>query len=176
MVSWFRQRNGNDSFVPRADVPAVNIPGGDVSAADDAETGELPILDARGIPVDEAFHRGDIAKFAQQQFAQQSGQTDAGLERVLAEREKLIQLCLYALDRARSNGIAQKLEHGLAEIGVVALRPDGARFDPATHEAGGTLPTEDEGLIGTIAETEIPGFVDRDRLLRAPIVTVYTKR
>jgi hypothetical protein len=27
-----------------------------------------------------------------------------------------------------------------------------------------------------VAETEVAGFADRERLLRAPIVTVYTKR
>jgi molecular chaperone GrpE len=99
-----------------------------------------------------------------------------GLERALAERQSLIQLCLYALDRARSGGVVERLEHGLAAIGVRALRPDGDKFDPALHEAGGALPTDDVALDGVVAETEVPGFADRERLLRAPVVTVYTKR
>ncbi|WP_371827669.1 nucleotide exchange factor GrpE [Amycolatopsis sp. WQ 127309] len=99
-----------------------------------------------------------------------------GLERALADREALIQMCLYALDRARSGGVVERLEEGLAAIGVQALRPDGERFDPARHEAGGALPTEDPALDGVVAETEVTGFADHDRLLRAPIVIVYAKK
>lgn len=97
-------------------------------------------------------------------------------EQALADRQALIQLCLYAMDRARSDGVAERLEKGLAAIGVHALRPDGARFDPARHEAGGAVRTDDPGLEGTVAETEVPGFTDHERLLRAPVVTVYTRR
>src|SRR3954468_3608348 len=98
------------------------------------------------------------------------------LERALADRHALIQMCLYALDRARSGGVVERLEEGLAAIGVQALRPDGQRFDPARHEAGGAIPTEDPALEGIVAETEVTGFADHDRLLRAPIVTVYAKK
>jgi molecular chaperone GrpE (heat shock protein) len=98
------------------------------------------------------------------------------LERALADRQALIQMCLYALDRARSGGVVERLEEGLAAIGVQALRPDGERFDPARHEAGGAVPTDDPALDGVVAETEITGFADHDRLLRAPIVTVYAKK
>lgn len=98
-----------------------------------------------------------------------------GLDQVLAERKSLVQLCLYALDRARSAGVAERLEEGLAGVGVTALRPDGIRFDPAFHEAGGTVSTTDETLDGLVAETEVVGFSDRGDLLRAPIVTVYSK-
>lgn len=97
-------------------------------------------------------------------------------EQALADRQALIQLCLYAIDRARSGGVAERMEQGLAAIGVHAVRPDGQRFDPARHEAGGAVPTDDPGLEGTVAETEVVGFVDDDRLLRAPVVTVYTRR
>jgi molecular chaperone GrpE (heat shock protein) len=95
-------------------------------------------------------------------------------EQALAERRALIGMCLYALDRARSAGVAARLEEGLAEVGVRAVRPDGERFDPAVHEAGGTAPTDDPALVGLIAETEVPGFTDRGQSLRAPIVIVYT--
>ncbi|MGK3200087.1 nucleotide exchange factor GrpE [Amycolatopsis sp. MEPSY49] len=98
------------------------------------------------------------------------------LERALADRQALIQMCLYALDRARSGGVVERLEEGLAAIGVQALRPDGERFDPARHEAGGAVPTDDPALDGVVAETEVTGFADHDRLLRAPIVTVYAKK
>jgi hypothetical protein len=103
-------------------------------------------------------------------------QVGTDLERALADRHALIQMCLYALDRARSGGVVERLEEGLAAIGVHALRPDGERFDPARHEAGGAVPTDDPALDGIVAETEVTGFADHDRLLRAPIVTVYAKK
>lgn len=103
-------------------------------------------------------------------------QAPADIERLREERAKLIQLCLYALDRARSGGVVERLEEGLAGIGVTALRPDGERFDPALHEAGGTVSTSDSGLDGIVAETEVVGFTDSGKILRAPIVTVYAKR
>ena len=99
--------------------------------------------------------------------------TEELLEQALAERRALVQLCLYALDRARSPGVVERLEEGLAGIGVSALRPDGDVFDPAHHEAGGTQPTQDLTMDGVVAETEVVGFADRGRLLRAPIVIVY---
>jgi molecular chaperone GrpE len=98
------------------------------------------------------------------------------VERALADRQVLIQLCLYALDRARSGGVMQRIEQGLAGVGVTAVRPDGQRFDPAVHEAGGAVLTDDPALDGVVAETEVVGFADHDKLLRAPVVTVYTKR
>ncbi|WP_312872488.1 nucleotide exchange factor GrpE [Kibdelosporangium persicum] len=98
------------------------------------------------------------------------------LKQALAERDSLVQLCLYALDRARSAGVVERIEEGLAGIGVSAIRPDGDLFDPARHEAGGTVPTQDVTMDGVVAETEVVGFADRGRLLRAPIVTVYKAR
>ncbi len=95
------------------------------------------------------------------------------LDRALAERDTLIELCLYALDRARSSGVAERLASGMDGVGVHLLRPDGERFDPSRHEAGGTLATDDPALDGLVAETEFPGFADRDRLVRPPVVTVY---
>ena len=104
------------------------------------------------------------------------GDVSALLERALADRHALVELCLYALDRARSGGVAERLEQGLAGVGVAAVRPDGQRFDPAAHEAGAAVLTDDPALDGTVAETELVGFTDRDEQLRAPIVTVYRKR
>lgn len=98
------------------------------------------------------------------------------VDHLAAERRSLVALCLYAHDRARSSGVAERIEEGLAAVGVLALRPDGDRFDPALHEAGGTVGTEDEALEGTVAETEVVGFSDRGQVLRAPIVTVYTAK
>lgn len=105
-----------------------------------------------------------------------AGEPDGLLDRALSERRALVRLCLYALDRARSAGVAERIEEGLAAVGVTAVRPDGERFDPSRHEAGGTVPTDDPALDGVIAETEVVGFDDRGQQLRAPIVTVYTLR
>ena len=96
------------------------------------------------------------------------------LDQALTERRTLVQLCLYALDRARSAGVTERIEEALATVGVSALRPDGDKFDPALHEAGGTVDTENAELDGTVAETEVVGFSDRGTTLRVPIVTVYT--
>ena len=101
---------------------------------------------------------------------------DELLDQALAERRALVQLCLYALDRARSAGVVERIEAGLADIGVRAVRPDGDRFDPSRHEAGGVVPTDDPSLEGVVAETEVVGFVDRERPLRPPVVTVYTAK
>ncbi|MGO1053911.1 nucleotide exchange factor GrpE [Crossiella sp. CA198] len=106
---------------------------------------------------------------------------DAASEEVMfdpagGERKKLIQLCLYALDRARSAGVAERIVDGLAGVGVMPVRPDGQRFDPAVHEAGGTEPTDDPALAGLVAETEVVGFLDHGQQVRPPIVTVYTLR
>jgi molecular chaperone GrpE len=98
------------------------------------------------------------------------------LAQTLADRRTLVQLCLYALDRARSEGVAERIERGLAGVGVLAVRPDGDRFDPALHEAGGIVPTDDATLAGSIAQTEVAGFADQGRLLRVPVVTVYQLR
>lgn len=95
------------------------------------------------------------------------------LDRALAERDSLIDLCLYALDRARSAGVAERISAGMEAVGVRTLRPEGERFDPARHEAGGTVATDDPALDGLVAETEMPGFADRGRLVRPPVVTVY---
>lgn len=96
------------------------------------------------------------------------------LDQALTERRTLVQLCLYALDRARSAGVTERIEETLGTIGVSALRPDGAKFDPTLHEAGGTVDTENAELDGTVAETEVVGFSDRGTTLRVPVVTVYT--
>lgn len=98
------------------------------------------------------------------------------LAQSLADRATLVQLCLYALDRARSHGVAERIERGLATVGVLPVRPDGQVFDPARHEAAGVVPTGDPALVGRIAETEVAGFADHGRLVRPPVVTVYQLR
>jgi hypothetical protein len=98
------------------------------------------------------------------------------LTQTLADRGTLVRLCLYALDRARSDGVAERIERGLAGVGVLPVRPEGQPFDPARHEAAGAVPTDDPRLAGLVAATEVAGFTDHGRVLRAPVVTVYQQR
>lgn len=135
----------------------------------DAPTGELPVARSDGTRAAGNASKHDVDSVGM-------ALTAIDHERALADRQALIQLCLYAMDRARSGGVAERIEQGLAGVGVHALRPDGQRFDPSVHEAGGAVPTADKTLEGTVAETEVVGFLDHDRLLRAPVVTVYTRR
>jgi len=181
MASWFkgkRKDSGEDNTVEvRARVIADAVHAG--SYVEQAPSGMLPV------------QYPPAAEAPQQQAPQQPPQEEVELEndfrvepalvsiapevydQVLDERRALVALALYAHDRARSSGVAERIEAGLAEVGVTALRPDGDAFDPAVHEAGGTLDTEDTALDGTVAETEVVGFSDRGLVLRAPIVTVY---
>ncbi len=89
------------------------------------------------------------------------------------ERRQLIDLLIYAWDRARSAGVWERLTVGLAQVGVEVIRPDGESFDPNSHEVGGVEPTSDPLLHNTVAETESVGFRDRGRLIREPVVVVY---
>jgi len=90
-------------------------------------------------------------------------------------RRVLLDLLIYAWDRAKSPGVWERLTAGLEPLGITVLRPDGDRFDPTIHEAGGVEPTDDDALVGTIAETELVGFADRGRLVREPVVVVYRR-
>jgi len=94
-------------------------------------------------------------------------------ENAAAERRILIDLLIYAWDRARSAGVCERLSSGLAQVGVEVIRPDGELFNPEEHEVGGVQATSDALLHNTIAETESAGFRDRDRLIREPVVVVY---
>jgi len=89
------------------------------------------------------------------------------------ERATLVETCIYVRDRATSKAIADRLGWALQQVGVAEVAPTGVAFDPAFHEAGGALVTEDPRQAGTVAAVEIPGYTDRGAVLRAPVVTVY---
>jgi hypothetical protein len=93
-----------------------------------------------------------------------------------AERATLVRVCVYLRDRVTSTALASRLDQALHQVGVSTVEPTGERFDPSHHEAGGTLPTTDAALVGTIAAVETPGYADRGVLLRPPVVTVYQRR
>ncbi|HEX6359685.1 nucleotide exchange factor GrpE [Actinophytocola sp.] len=164
MASWFKRRDTAEPDESTIEVNAHVIANA-IRAAEHQP--QQQVGPQAGIAADGVVAGGD--------FTEPDAQPPNGLDQVLAERKSLVQLCLYALDRAKSPGVVERLEEGLAGVGVSAIRPDGARFDPAHHEAGGTVATADETLDGVVAETEVVGFADRGEVLRAPIVTVYSK-
>jgi len=173
--SWFKRAERPDedqaesTIEVKAQVIADAVRAGSPRSAD-----ENSGIAADGVIAGADFEAGPTSDEADS--ADGVGSNDAGIaNQVLAERKSLVQLCLYALDRARSTGVAERIEEGLASVGVMALRPDGQRFDPTYHEAGGTVTTEDDALDGVVAETEVVGFSDRGELLRPPIVTVYNR-
>ena len=91
------------------------------------------------------------------------------------ERTKLIDLLLYARDRVSSPAVASRMDDSLGQLGIRVMHPEaGDRFDAKHHEASATVPTTDAARHGTIAEIELAGYVDGDRVVRAPIVTVYS--
>jgi hypothetical protein len=89
------------------------------------------------------------------------------------ERSTLVQNCIYVRDRVTSKALADRLGWALREVGVTTVAPTGQHFDPAHHEAGGSAATSDPSKVGTIAAVEVPGYLDRGVVLRAPVVTVY---
>jgi hypothetical protein len=96
-----------------------------------------------------------------------------GTGRAEADRKTLVQAVIYVRDRVTSKALADRLGAALHDVGVETVDPVGARFDPAHHEAGGSAPSDDPARIGSIAAVEVPGYTDRGRILRAPVVTVY---
>jgi molecular chaperone GrpE len=99
----------------------------------------------------------------------------AELDQLRGERRALIELCLYARDRL-AGAAAERIDAGLADIGVDPLRPDGQPFDPGQHEAAASVPTDDPARHGLVAETEVSGYTDRGTVVRPPVVTVYRRR
>jgi hypothetical protein len=104
------------------------------------------------------------------------GEDRAVARQARADRAALVQACIYVRDRTTSRALAERLGAALAQAGVTPVEPAGALFDPAHHEAGGAAPSDDPGQIGRIAAVEVPGYADRGKLLRAPVVTVYQAR
>jgi molecular chaperone GrpE len=169
MASWFKQRRDKEEDEAAEADSTIEVKAHVIA---DAVRAAEQQPSARGIAADGLVTGGD---FAEQAAVDPPPADVSALEQAMAERRSLVQLCLYALDRAKSAGVVERLEEGLAGVGVAAIRPDGARFDPAYHEAGGTVATTDDLLDGVVAETEVVGFSDRGEVLRVPIVTVYSK-
>ena len=91
----------------------------------------------------------------------------------VADRTVLVDACIWMRDRATSPALAQHLDGAFARVGVTQVDATGQRFDPSVHEAGSVIAAGSPAEDGIIARTETPGYTDRGRLLRHPIVTVY---
>ena len=170
-MAWFKRREDAEEPDESTIEVKARVIADAVRAADHHQPPHQPVGPQAGIAADGLVAGGD---FTEPDAAPPSAEALA-LDQALAERRSLVQLCLYALDRAKSPGVVERIEEGLSGVGVAAIRPDGVRFDPAHHEAGGTVATADESLDGVVAETEVVGFSDRGEVLRVPIVTVYSK-
>jgi hypothetical protein len=100
-------------------------------------------------------------------------QAPAQAAQAVSDRNALVEACIWMRDRATSPALAQHLDGAFARVGVAQVDATGQRFDPAVHEAGGTVAAGSPAEDGIIARTEQIGYTDRGRLLRHPIVTVY---
>ncbi|GAB3233736.1 hypothetical protein GCM10027447_30320 [Glycomyces halotolerans] len=89
------------------------------------------------------------------------------------DRAALVETCIWVRDRATSPALASHLDQTFSRVGVSAVDATGQRFDPSVHEAGSTVAAPGPAEDGIIARTETPGYSDRGRLLRHPVVTVY---
>jgi molecular chaperone GrpE (heat shock protein) len=91
------------------------------------------------------------------------------------DRKQLVDTLIYVRDRATSTALTDRIARDLQAIGVTEIRPNGEPFDPSRHEAGGSTDTTDPQQDGRIAAVETPGYLDRGRVLRLPVVTVYRR-
>lgn len=90
------------------------------------------------------------------------------------ERVRLVEVCIDLGDRLRDANPAlwNRLQRGLAEVGVESILPDGERFDPERHEAVGAESTDDPSR-NQVVSTEFAGYADHGRVVRRPKVVVY---
>lgn len=98
-----------------------------------------------------------------------SGDTNAERDRSI-----LVEACIEVSDAVPSASLREELLEALERAGVQAVEvPPGEPFDPKRHRAAGRVPTAAPERENLVAETELPGFVDRGRRLRPPSVLVY---
>ncbi|TYB45707.1 nucleotide exchange factor GrpE [Actinomadura chibensis] len=101
---------------------------------------------------------------------------DVSAARARADRRHLLAVCMDMADRLRDgrSALFERLNRGLAEIGVRVVMPDGAPFDERAHQALGREKTTDARKDMTVASTEFAGYVDADgTVLRRAQVYVY---
>ncbi|GAA4583366.1 hypothetical protein GCM10023194_20480 [Planotetraspora phitsanulokensis] len=100
------------------------------------------------------------------------------IDRLLASepgRDALVDACIRFRDQLgeRQPLLADRLLDALGSAGVREIGADGQSFDGRVHEAVDVVPTADPRLQDVVAATERPGYVDGDRVVRVPRVSVY---
>ncbi|GAA4567534.1 nucleotide exchange factor GrpE [Planotetraspora kaengkrachanensis] len=100
------------------------------------------------------------------------------IDRLLAAepgRDALVDACVRFRDQLgeRHPLLADRLLDALGPAGVREIGADGQPFDGRVHEAVDVVPTADPRLHDVVASTERPGYVDGDRVVRVPRVSVY---
>jgi len=91
------------------------------------------------------------------------------------DRETLVELCIELDDLLTDEALREKLRRGLRRVGVEAVEPAGARFDPEVHCAVGTAAAGDAADDRLIARVERAGFSDHGLEVRPPEVVVYRR-
>ncbi|MDP9220329.1 MAG: nucleotide exchange factor GrpE [Actinomycetota bacterium] len=89
------------------------------------------------------------------------------------QRDSLVKTCIGIGDGVDNPAVRERLTRALAEVGVLAVHPDGELFDPARHRAVDRVPAADPALHNRVASTERLGYLDHGLLLRPADVTVY---
>lgn len=92
---------------------------------------------------------------------------------LVRQRDSLVQACIGLGDSVDNPAVRERLTRALAEIGVLAMVPDGELFDPAWHRAVDRVAAADPTLHNRVAGTQRLGYVDHGRLVRPADVTVY---
>jgi molecular chaperone GrpE len=91
-----------------------------------------------------------------------------------AERDKLVDACVWAYESSPSRAVQRRMRHALRDVGVTLLEPADGPFDPAYHEWVGGEEASAAAASGTVARTLRAGVLDGERLVRPAQVVVYT--
>lgn len=165
--------------------------GGDASAEEETSQGEMVSLDEilaeKDAQLDQLraellYQRADLENFkkrTERRYAEAVAYAGEGLWKdLLPVLDNLERALVHAREgggesfEALVQGLGHVTEqfHGvLARQGVEPVASEGARFDPAVHDALAQVPGEEDGRV---AETYEKGYTLKGRLLRPAKVTV----
>lgn len=114
-----------------------------------------------------------VARSVSSPAFQQPSEQATDTQHILQDRTRLVRLCVDLHDSLERPALRERVVRALADVGVTAIVPVDAVFDPARDEAVTSVVTDDPGLLGRVASVERPGFRDQDHLLRPAEVVVY---
>ncbi|WP_328708421.1 hypothetical protein OHB01_15120 [Microbispora hainanensis] len=92
-----------------------------------------------------------------------------------SREEELLGICIDMAHRLRDAKPAlwERLNEGLAKVGVDVVVPDGEPFDAEAYDAVDRQLTDDPARHMTVAATLFAGYRDRGTWVRRPEVIVY---